>query len=170
VPAQDFIFFIGYPTPKKFLPVINNFQQWVHYHKRIGTTLFVGRGTAPGIFYHQGGEDPLRGGVPFQPLRARHPFGDRGCRSGDHHGAGNPGLFPGAGRCFVSCRQEKIKNFLDRSLKAEISDSDWKARKVKWRPPQPKNAPGILGLFGGNAEQAHQGAGLVAHPAPWGKI
>ena len=58
----------------------------------------------------------------------------------------------------------------DRSLNAEIPDSEWKGRKAKWRPPEPKNAPGILGLFGVNAEQAHQGARLVANPAPWGKL
>jgi dihydroxy-acid dehydratase len=58
----------------------------------------------------------------------------------------------------------------DRSLNAELSDLEWKARKAKWRPPEPKNPPGILGLFGVNAEQAHQGARLVAHPAPWEKI
>jgi dihydroxyacid dehydratase/phosphogluconate dehydratase len=58
----------------------------------------------------------------------------------------------------------------DRSLKAEISDSDWKARKAKWRPTKLKNASGILGLFGANADQADQGARLVAHPAPWQNI
>jgi len=58
----------------------------------------------------------------------------------------------------------------DRSLNTEVSDSEWKRRKAKWRPPEPKNAPGILGLFGVNAEQAHQGARLVAHPAPWENI
>ncbi len=58
----------------------------------------------------------------------------------------------------------------DRSLNAEISDSEWKGRKAKWRPPEPKNAPGILGLFAVNAEQAHQGARLVAQPAAWDKI
>jgi dihydroxy-acid dehydratase len=58
----------------------------------------------------------------------------------------------------------------DRSLNAEISGSEWKARRAKWLPPEPKNAPGILGLFAVNAEQAHQGARLVAHPAPWKNI
>jgi dihydroxy-acid dehydratase len=58
----------------------------------------------------------------------------------------------------------------DRSLNAEIQDSEWIRRKAKWRAPEPKNAPGILGLFGVNAEQAHQGARLVAHPAPWENI
>jgi dihydroxy-acid dehydratase len=58
----------------------------------------------------------------------------------------------------------------DRSLHAEVSDSEWKARKAKWRPPKLKNAAGILGLFGVKAEQAHQGARLVAHPAPWKNI
>jgi len=57
-----------------------------------------------------------------------------------------------------------------RALNAEVPDLEWKARRAKWRPPEPKNAPGILGLFGVNAEQAHQGARLVAHPAPWEKI
>ena len=61
-------------------------------------------------------------------------------------------------------------SLLDRSLHAEVSDLDWKARKAKWRPPELKNAAGILGLFGVKAEQAHQGARLVANPAPWENI
>jgi dihydroxy-acid dehydratase len=55
----------------------------------------------------------------------------------------------------------------DRSLKAEVSDEEWKKRKANWRLPKMKSAPGILGLFAVNAEQAHQGARLVAYPAPW---
>jgi len=55
----------------------------------------------------------------------------------------------------------------DRTLNAEISDSEWKTRKAAWRPPEKKNASGILSLFAVNAEQAHQGARLVAYPAPW---
>jgi dihydroxy-acid dehydratase len=55
----------------------------------------------------------------------------------------------------------------DRSLSAEVSSEEWKKRKANWRPPKMKSAPGILGLFAVNAEQAHQGARLVAHPAPW---
>lgn len=58
----------------------------------------------------------------------------------------------------------------ERSLNVEIPDSEWKARKAKWRPPELKNAAGILGLFGVKAEQAHQGARLVAHPASWDEI
>jgi len=58
----------------------------------------------------------------------------------------------------------------DRSLNAEIPAQEWKARAAAWQPPKMKNAPGILGLFAVNAEQAHQGARLVAHPAPWKKI
>lgn len=61
-------------------------------------------------------------------------------------------------------------NLPDHSLNAEIPDEEWKLRREKWRLPQMKNAPGILGLFAVNAEQAHQGARLVAHPAPWDKI
>jgi len=61
-------------------------------------------------------------------------------------------------------------NLPERALNAEVADEEWKARRQKWRPPQMKNAPGILGLFAVNAEQAHQGARLVAHPAPWEKI
>jgi len=56
----------------------------------------------------------------------------------------------------------------DRSLNAEIAPEEWKKRKKNWTPPVIKKAPGILGLFGVKAEQAHQGARLVAHPAPWG--
>jgi dihydroxy-acid dehydratase len=55
----------------------------------------------------------------------------------------------------------------DRSLKAEVADEEWKKRKANWRPPKMKSAPGILGLFAVSAEQAHQGARLVAYPAPW---
>ena len=55
----------------------------------------------------------------------------------------------------------------DRSLNAEVSNEEWKKRKASWRPPKMKSAPGILGLFAVKAEQAHQGARLVAHPAPW---
>ncbi|MFH1757376.1 MAG: dihydroxy-acid dehydratase [Pseudomonadota bacterium] len=58
----------------------------------------------------------------------------------------------------------------DRSLNAEIPAQEWKTRAAAWQPPKMKNAPGILGLFAVNAEQAHQGARLVAHPAPWKKI
>jgi dihydroxy-acid dehydratase len=54
-----------------------------------------------------------------------------------------------------------------RSLNAEVSAREWKKRRAAWRLPKMKNAPGILGLFAVNAEQAHQGARLVAHPAPW---
>lgn len=55
----------------------------------------------------------------------------------------------------------------DRSLNAEVSDQEWELRRKQWRPLERKNAPGILGLFAVGAEQAHQGARLVAHPAPW---
>ncbi len=55
----------------------------------------------------------------------------------------------------------------NRSLNAEIGDREWKERKARWTPREVKHAPGILGLFAVNAEQAHQGARLVAHPAPW---
>ena len=58
-------------------------------------------------------------------------------------------------------------NLPARSLNAEVSDQEWKKRKAIWRLPPVKSAPGILGLFAVNAEQAHQGARLVAHPAPW---
>ncbi len=58
-------------------------------------------------------------------------------------------------------------NLPARSLNAEVSDEEWKKRRSQWRPLERKNAPGILGLFAVNAEQAHQGARLVAHPAPW---
>jgi dihydroxy-acid dehydratase len=51
-------------------------------------------------------------------------------------------------------------NLPERSLNAEISDLEWKARKSRWRPPKMEKAPGILGLFAVNAEQAHQGARL----------
>jgi len=61
-------------------------------------------------------------------------------------------------------------NLPDRSLNAEVSGAEWKKRRTAWQPPKMKNAPGILGLFAVNAEQAHQGARLVAHPAPWKKI
>lgn len=61
-------------------------------------------------------------------------------------------------------------NLPERSLNAEISDLEWKARKSRWRPPKMEKAPGILGLFAVNAEQAHQGARLVAQPAAWDKI
>ena len=57
-------------------------------------------------------------------------------------------------------------NLHARSLNAEVSDQEWKKRRSQWRPLERKNAPGILGLFAVNAEQAHQGARLVAHPAP----
>jgi dihydroxy-acid dehydratase len=57
-----------------------------------------------------------------------------------------------------------------RSLRAEVSAEEMKKRREKWTPVKPKTAPGILGLFGVNAEQAHQGARLVAHPAPWDEI
>jgi dihydroxy-acid dehydratase len=56
------------------------------------------------------------------------------------------------------------------SLNAEIPEKEWEARKAKLRHPERKNAPGILGLFAVGAEQAHQGARLVAHPAPWDKL
>ena len=59
-------------------------------------------------------------------------------------------------------------NLPARSLNAEVSDEEWKKRRRQWRPLERKNAPGILGLFAVNAEQAHQGARLVADPAPWG--
>jgi dihydroxy-acid dehydratase len=58
-------------------------------------------------------------------------------------------------------------NLPDRSLSADVSPAEWKRRRAAWRPPKVKNAPGILGLFAVNAEQAHQGARLVAHPDPW---
>jgi len=61
-------------------------------------------------------------------------------------------------------------NLPERSLNAEVSEAQWQARRARWRPPEAQNAPGILGLFGVNAEQAHQGARLVARPAPWEKI
>ena len=57
-----------------------------------------------------------------------------------------------------------------RSLNAEVPDEEWKKRRNQWRPLERKNAPGILGLFAVNAEQAHQGARLVANPAPWEKL
>jgi len=58
-------------------------------------------------------------------------------------------------------------NLPARSLDAEVSDEEWNKRRGQWHPPERKNAPGILGLFAVNAEQAHQGARLVAQPAPW---
>ena len=61
-------------------------------------------------------------------------------------------------------------NLPARSLNAEVPDEEWKKRRSQWRPLERKNAPGILGLFAVNAEQAHQGARLVAHPAPWENI
>jgi len=57
-----------------------------------------------------------------------------------------------------------------RSLKAEVSEAEMKKRREKWTPVKPKSAPGILGLFAVNAEQAHQGARVVAYPAPWDEI
>jgi dihydroxy-acid dehydratase len=58
----------------------------------------------------------------------------------------------------------------ERTLNAEIPGREWEARKARQRPLERRNAPGILGLFAVNAEQAHQGARLVAHPAPWDKM
>ncbi len=58
-------------------------------------------------------------------------------------------------------------NLPERSLNAEVSDQEWESRRKQWRPLERKDAPGILGLFSVGAEQAHQGARLVAHPAPW---
>jgi dihydroxy-acid dehydratase len=59
-------------------------------------------------------------------------------------------------------------NLPARSLMAEIPEGEFKNRRANWKPPKMKKAPGILGLFAVHAEQAHQGARLVAHPAPWG--
>lgn len=61
-------------------------------------------------------------------------------------------------------------NLPERSLNAEVPASEWRKRRVTWRPPKQKSAPGILGLFAVNAEQAHQGARLVAYPAPWEQV
>ena len=57
-----------------------------------------------------------------------------------------------------------------RSLTVNLSAEELEKRREKWQPIKPQNAPGILGLFGVNAEQAHQGARLVANPAPWDEI
>jgi dihydroxy-acid dehydratase len=61
-------------------------------------------------------------------------------------------------------------NLPARTLNAEVPDEEWKRRRSQWRPLERKDAPGILGLFAVGAEQAHQGARLVAHPAPWENI
>jgi dihydroxy-acid dehydratase len=57
-----------------------------------------------------------------------------------------------------------------RSLTVDLSEKELKKRREGWKQVKPKTAPGILGLFGVNAEQAHQGARLVANPAPWDEI
>ena len=57
-----------------------------------------------------------------------------------------------------------------RSLQAEVADGEMKKRRQRWTPVKPRNAPGILGLFAVNAEQAHQGARVVAYPAPWDEL
>ena len=57
-----------------------------------------------------------------------------------------------------------------RSLQAEVADEEMKKRRQRWTPVKPRNAPGILGLFAVNAEQAHQGARVVAYPAPWDEL
>lgn len=58
----------------------------------------------------------------------------------------------------------------ERSLQAEISAAEMGKRQSVWAKPAPRKAAGILGLFAEKAEQAHQGARLVAHPAPWTEI
>lgn len=57
-----------------------------------------------------------------------------------------------------------------RSLTVELTPEELEKRRVTFNPPPAKNAPGILGLFREKAEQAHQGARLVAQPASWDKI
>jgi dihydroxyacid dehydratase/phosphogluconate dehydratase len=59
-------------------------------------------------------------------------------------------------------------NLPGRLLMGEIPEEELRNRRANWKPPKMKEAPGILGLFAVHAEQAHQGARLVAHPAPWG--
>ena len=58
----------------------------------------------------------------------------------------------------------------ERSLQVEISAEEMEKRRRTWTKPPQRKAPGILGLFAEKAEQAHQGARLVAHPAPWEEI
>jgi dihydroxy-acid dehydratase len=58
----------------------------------------------------------------------------------------------------------------ERSLQVEISAEEMEKRRRAWTKPPQRKAPGILGLFAEKAEQAHQGARLVAHPAPWEEI
>ena len=58
----------------------------------------------------------------------------------------------------------------ERGLNAEVPEREWKARKPRPWSPERRDAHGILGLFAVNAEQAHQGARLVAYPAPWDRI
>ena len=48
--AQGFILLVRYPTRKKSHPVIHNFQQWSHNHKRIVTRLNMGCRTTLWIF------------------------------------------------------------------------------------------------------------------------
>ena len=57
-----------------------------------------------------------------------------------------------------------------RSLNAEVPEAEWQARKESWRPQVKKHGAGILGLFAVGAEQAHQGARLVAQPDPYDKL
>ncbi len=54
----------------------------------------------------------------------------------------------------------------ERLLQVEVSAEEMEKRRNTWTGPPLREAPGILGLFGVKAEQAHQGARLVAHPAP----
>jgi dihydroxy-acid dehydratase len=49
-----------------------------------------------------------------------------------------------------------------RSLRVNISEKEMKKRREAWKPPKMKREKGILGLYAGNAEQAHQGARLCA--------
>ncbi len=54
----------------------------------------------------------------------------------------------------------------ERSLQVEVSAEEMEKRRNTWTKPPFREVPGILGLFGVKAEQAHQGARLVPHPAP----
>lgn len=58
----------------------------------------------------------------------------------------------------------------ERSLQVELSAEELAKRREVLPAPPVRKAPGILGLFGEKAEQAHQGARLVANPAPWNEL
>lgn len=58
----------------------------------------------------------------------------------------------------------------ERSLQVEISAVEMEKRWNTWTKPPQRKTSGILGLFAEKAEQAHQGARLVANPVPWEEI